>query len=129
LRWTDFDFLRVADSEDLSFRIKGTSDKITVLDFGKTDPLHLTRVNRVEQFQFGDGTVWDWQKTLQHFIDVYATAGNDTLYGFYDLDEADLHSTRGQATICSRAITAMTPMCLPAAMAMTPSLTAAATIR
>ena len=80
--WSDLTFIRVGDSQDLTFQITGTTDEVTIPDFTKTDPLGLTQPNRIEQFVFSDGTTWGWQEALQHFIDVYATAGNDTVYGF-----------------------------------------------
>jgi Ca2+-binding RTX toxin-like protein len=85
--WSDLTFIRVGDSQDLTFQITGTTDEVTIPDFTKTDPLGLTQPNRIEQFVFSDGTTWGWQEMLQHFIDVYATAGNDTLAGFSGLAE------------------------------------------
>jgi Ca2+-binding RTX toxin-like protein len=86
LQWSDFDYLRDGDSDTLTMRISGTSDQVTITSMLATDPFHLTAPNKIEQFQFADGTVWDTQKLLQHFIDVYATSGNDALYGFGGLD-------------------------------------------
>ena len=87
LTWADFDYLRDGASDTLTFRITGTTDQVTVRNMLLTDPFHLTAPNKIEQFQFGDGTVWDTQKMLQHFIDVYSTAGDDALYGFGGLDD------------------------------------------
>ncbi len=87
LTWADFDYLRDGASDTLTFRITGTTDQVTVHNMLLTDPFHLTAPNKIEQFQFGDGTVWDTQKVLQHFIDAYATAGNDALYGYDGLDD------------------------------------------
>ena len=85
--WSDLTFIRVGDSQDLTFQIAGTTDRVTIPDFTETDPLGFTQPNRIEQFVFSDGTIWGWQEALQHFIDVYATAGNDTLSGFGGLAE------------------------------------------
>ena len=84
LAWTDFDYIRNAGSDTLTMRITGTDDQVTMVDFLKS-VMGLVIYNRIEQIQFGDGAVWDYRQLLQHFVDAYATAGDDRLYGFKDM--------------------------------------------
>ena len=80
--WSDLTFIRLDNSQDLTFQITGSDSEVTIPDFTKTDPLGLTEPNRINEFVFSDGTTWGIQETLQHFIDVYTAMGNDTVAGF-----------------------------------------------
>ena len=90
LRWTDFDFERDGASDTLTMRITGTEDTITLVDFLERDPFGIIGYfNRIEDIEFGDGTLWSWAKLLQHYIDIEKTTGNDTIYGFHTADLLD----------------------------------------
>jgi Ca2+-binding RTX toxin-like protein len=81
LRWTDFDYLRDGASDTLTLQIKGTDDKVTLVDYLNELPF-IGYTNMIEKIAFGDGTTWTSLQLLQHFIDVSETAGNDNVYGF-----------------------------------------------
>ncbi|MEW6740894.1 MAG: calcium-binding protein [Nitrospirota bacterium] len=70
---------------DLVVRINDTTDKLTVRGFFKND----SPLNRIEQIQFMDGTIWDVNEmynrvALSSNIDdvIYGSPNNDTLRGF-----------------------------------------------
>lgn len=88
LRWSDFNFLRNASTDDLTLQVKGTSDAVVLTDFLEYYWL-IGYVNRLETIEFGDGTSWSWLKLLQHYVTIARTAGNDTIYGFHTADLID----------------------------------------
>ena len=68
----------VDNFNDLIIQIDGTSDVVTVTD------QFLNKRNGIEQITFDDGTVWD----VADFAAMASqgTAGDDTLYGYYGVD-------------------------------------------
>ena len=86
LRWTDFDYLRDGPSDTLTMQIKGTEDKVTLVDFLKSLPF-IGYINLLEQIHFGDGTTWSYLQLLQHYIDVAETTGNDNVFGFEGISD------------------------------------------
>ncbi len=81
LRWTDIEFLRDGDSDTLRLRVAGTEDEVILDDF-LYEILLVGYVNLIEEIEFGDGTVWDYLKLLQHYVDIARTDGDDEIYGF-----------------------------------------------
>ncbi|MFC1835941.1 calcium-binding protein [Thermodesulfobacteriota bacterium] len=66
---------------NLVLSIVATSDTVTVKDFFKND----STLNRVEQIQFMDGTVWTYDEMLS---EAFApTEGDDIIYGSPEDDE------------------------------------------
>ena len=88
LRWTDFDFLRDGPSDTLRLEVAGTADAVILEEFLKYEDF-IGYYNRIETLQFGDGTVWTWDKLLQHYVDLAGTDGDDTVYGFTVADRID----------------------------------------
>ncbi len=88
LRWTDFDYLREGASDNLTLQISGTTDGVVLTDFLRAEPF-LGFINRIEQFVFGDGTVWHFTQLLQHYVDTVRTDGDDIIYGFLTSDTLD----------------------------------------
>lgn len=86
IRWTDLDFLRDGPSDTLTMRIKGTDDQVTLTDLLKRIPI-IGYVNLIENIEFGDGTEWSVYKLLQHYVDIAATDGDDTIYGFNGISD------------------------------------------
>jgi Ca2+-binding RTX toxin-like protein len=88
LIWSDFDFVREADPDTLTLRVKGTNDAVTLQDFLEFLPF-IEFLNRIETLVFGDRTQWSWLELLQHFIDIARTTGNDRIHGFLTQDLID----------------------------------------
>ena len=78
LRWTDFDFLRDGPSDTLRLEVAGTADAVILEEFLKYADF-IGYYNRIETLQFGDGTVWTWDKLLQHYVDLAGTDGDLSL--------------------------------------------------
>jgi len=79
---------------NLVLSIINSSDSITVRDHFKND----STLNRIEQIQFMDGTLWDEAEIIAR---VYApTEGDDTIYGGPDVDV--LNGLGGNDTIFGR---------------------------
>jgi Ca2+-binding RTX toxin-like protein len=73
---------------DLVLTINGTTDKLTLKNWGEGDAYHI------EQMQFADGTVWNATQ-IQAMIPVpVGTAGDDTLYAWQG-DPATLYGLGG----------------------------------
>ncbi|WP_284438342.1 calcium-binding protein, partial [Thalassococcus arenae] len=89
LRWTDFVFEREGPSDTLTMRVENTDDGVILKDFLEYQAITFMWTNRIEQFVFGDGTVWSWTKLLQAFVDAAKTDGDDTIYGFLTSDLID----------------------------------------
>ncbi len=81
LRWTDFVFERDGNSATVTMRIEGSTDAV-VLDQAFASELLFGFRNLIERFEFADGTTWDFVKLAQHVVDLAATDGDDTVYGF-----------------------------------------------
>lgn len=81
LRWSDFDYIRNGASDDLTLRVKGTTDSIELLNQDTAIPM-LGKPDAIERLVFADGTIWSQPKLFQHFVDMAATTGGDTIYGF-----------------------------------------------
>ncbi|WP_299288283.1 tandem-95 repeat protein [uncultured Tateyamaria sp.] len=88
LRWSDFDFERDGAGDTLTLRVSGTGDAVIMTDF-LSSALFVGYINRIENIAFGDGTIWSWDKLLQHYVDIAATDGDDTVYGFSVADSID----------------------------------------
>ncbi|MEZ5840751.1 MAG: tandem-95 repeat protein [Hyphomicrobiales bacterium] len=82
IRWTDIEFLRDGASDTLTMRVAETGDEVTLVDYLLFEPLAIFFINRVEEIEFADGTVWSWLKLLQHYVDIAKTSGDDVIYGF-----------------------------------------------
>jgi len=79
---------------NLVLSIINSSDSLTVRDHFKND----STLNRIEQIQFMDGTVWDEAEIIAR---VYApTEGDDVIYGGPDVDA--LNGLGGNDTIFGR---------------------------
>jgi Ca2+-binding RTX toxin-like protein len=86
----DLVFTRVADGDDLTIGILGTSDTVTIEDqFGslQTSVFGQLWLDRIEVLQFVDGGQLDWNDIMDLTIAGSETSGDDTVYGF---DRADL---------------------------------------
>ena len=88
LRWSDFVFERDADSPTVSLRVKGTTDSL-ILQNQYRSQLILGFTDMIERLDFADGTSWDFAKLAQHYVDLAATDGDDTIYGFDISDRLD----------------------------------------
>ncbi len=66
-------FVKIGDN--LEITVKGTSDKIVILDFYKDIS------NQIEAINFSDGTVWDTEKIKNQPIVINGTVEDDVLFG------------------------------------------------
>ncbi|MFC1835198.1 calcium-binding protein, partial [Thermodesulfobacteriota bacterium] len=67
--------------DNFILKIDDTSDSVTVINFFKNDSI----LNRIEQIQFMDGTVWTY---LDMIRELFApTDGDDIIYDMMDLNE------------------------------------------
>jgi Ca2+-binding RTX toxin-like protein len=82
IRWSDIDFLRDGSSDDLTLRLKGTNDQVTMLNYLEYEGLTNSYFQRIESIEFGGKTTWDWLKLLAHYVAIAKTAGDDVIYGF-----------------------------------------------
>ncbi|MEM7683452.1 MAG: calcium-binding protein, partial [Pseudomonadota bacterium] len=86
LRWTDFTYLRDGPGDTLTLQVTGTEDELILTDF--LEEIFLVGyINLIEEFAFADGTVWDYLKLLQHYVDIAKTDGNDLIYGFETIND------------------------------------------
>lgn len=82
-------------SSDLVLKRKNRTDTITVQNyFNFTDAEHKYQV---EEIQFADGTIWDFQTIWRQFMAIKATTGADTLFGTVRSDV--IHGLAGNDTI------------------------------
>ncbi|WP_270934250.1 calcium-binding protein, partial [Falsiroseomonas oryzae] len=81
LRWTDIAFLRDGSSDTLRLQVAGTDDQLVLTDYLEYILL-VGYIHLVETIEFGDGTVWNHLKLLQHYVDIARTDAADTIYGF-----------------------------------------------
>jgi len=88
LRWTDFTYERDGATDTLTLRIGDTDDAVVLTDYLKTAPFR-GYINLLEKIEFADGTVWDFTKLLQHYVNIAKTTGDDTIYGFSVADIVD----------------------------------------
>lgn len=70
----------------------GVSDQITIRDYFSSDIGY-----RVEQFEFGDGVIWD-EATIKANVLTYGTSGNDTIAGYTDGDNR-IYGLEGNDTL------------------------------
>jgi Ca2+-binding RTX toxin-like protein len=82
IRWTDIEFLRNGRDDDLTLKVRGTNDAVTIEDFMSYLPIFLCYPYRIETLEFGGGVNWDWLKLVQHYVAIAKTAGDDEVYGF-----------------------------------------------
>ncbi len=82
IRWTDIEFLRNGRDDDLTLKVRGTDDAVTIEDFMEYLTLFFCYPFRIETLEFGGGVKWDWLKLLQHYVAIAKTAGDDEVYGF-----------------------------------------------
>jgi len=75
------------NGDDIVFRIKGTSDQVTVYDWLMYVPYQL------EEIKFGDGVVLSAQEVMDLSADIYGTPGNDSITGSNTLDR--IHGEAG----------------------------------
>ncbi len=87
----DVTFLRDANG-DLEVAITGATDKLTVVgqfDFVDTGPFGIQAFDMIESFEFADGTAVTWQTVMEQAVANQASAGDDTIHGFYFGDRLD----------------------------------------
>ena len=85
LRWSDFIFRRDGQSATIILEVAETGETLTLEDQFRNFPF-TGFTNQIEEFQFADGTTWDWVRLAQHVIDLAATDQDDIIYGF-DIDD------------------------------------------
>ena len=86
LRWTDFDFLRDGPGDTLTLQVTGTEDRVILTDY--LEEIFLVGyLNLIEDIEFADGTVWNYLKLLQHYVDIAKTDGDDLIYGFETIND------------------------------------------
>jgi Ca2+-binding RTX toxin-like protein len=79
---SDVTFSKVGNSDDLQIAINGTTDSLTVVgQFNVSVGLNLA-LDRIEEFDFADGTVLSWEDVILRMDAAAGTDGNDTIYGF-----------------------------------------------
>ncbi len=88
LRWTDFDFIRDGASDTVELRVTGTNEGVILRDMFLTGPFQ-GYINLIDEYEFGDGTIWDYAKLAQHFLDITSTDGADVVYGWGVADTLD----------------------------------------
>ncbi|MEO8024744.1 MAG: calcium-binding protein [Polaromonas sp.] len=71
------DVTPVRSGLDLIFKVAGGTDQITVKNWFNDS----TRYYQIEQIRFDDGTVWTNSQVNTRALEVFGTAGNDTLSG------------------------------------------------
>jgi trimeric autotransporter adhesin len=81
---TDVDVSRGV-GEAITLSIRGTSDSLTILQDYDYD-LFANRANEVEWVEFANGTKWLSAELRARAMASQATAGNDTVRGFYSAD-------------------------------------------
>ncbi len=86
---SDVVLTRTEFSDDLQISLVGDAATLTIEDqfeaiqsgaFG----FHWT--DRIESFEFDDGTIWGWQDIIDTMLAQASTSGNDTIYGFHVQD-------------------------------------------
>jgi len=90
---SDVELTRSGD--DMVFRIRGTSDQVTVQQW-MAGPEY-----QVEGVEFGDGVVLTAQEVTDSTVDIYGTSGDDVLYGSLITDR--LHGYGGDDTLYGNA--------------------------
>jgi Ca2+-binding RTX toxin-like protein len=91
---SDVRFSRPAGSNDILVEIIGTSDSIHIRDqyvVVETGPFGAQEFDRVERFEWIDGTVISWQALHQKIIDEAGTNGNDAIVGTHFDDTINGH--------------------------------------
>jgi len=73
---TPADIIAERSFDDLTLRILGTDDRLTVKDYFR----NYGSTNLIERIQFADGTVWDVREIYHRTI--LPTEGDDVLYGW-----------------------------------------------
>jgi Ca2+-binding RTX toxin-like protein len=85
IKTTDITFQRLSKADDLTIKIAGQTNFITVkdqFDAVKLDLFNLLGIawfDRIEKFEFADGTVQTWEDVLR--IITKGDAGNNSIYG------------------------------------------------
>lgn len=85
-------FNRAGNSLDLTISIDGTTDTLTILDqFDAfySGPFGLQWFDRIESFQFDDGSSMDWSEVVDALLDDLSTDGDDIIYGVARDDRLD----------------------------------------
>ena len=89
----DVTFSRLGENPDLHISIAGTDDAITIVGQFKANKLDLFDIlgiawfDRIETFEFSDGTVVDWEEVLN--IVIQGDDGDNIIYGAYYADTLD----------------------------------------
>src|SRR5262249_15767009 len=80
----DVRFTRPVGTNDMLVEIIGTTDSVRILnqyDANETGPFGVQGFDRLDRFEWSDGTVVSWQALHQRIIDEAGTAGADTIAG------------------------------------------------
>ncbi|MGZ7086659.1 MAG: calcium-binding protein, partial [Ilumatobacteraceae bacterium] len=84
----DLQFFRDGNSNDLNIFIKGTTDELAILgQFAVYYNLWNSETNRIELFEFSDGTSLSWENVIQT-MDAQGW-GQPAIYGFSYADTLD----------------------------------------
>ncbi len=77
-------FDRAGDSLNLTVSIEGHTDTLTIIDqFDSfySGPFGLQWLDRIESFQFSDGSSMDWSEVVDALLEDLSTDGDDVIYG------------------------------------------------
>ncbi len=85
ISWADVNFLRDGGSDTLVLELIDSGDRVTLADQEEYE-LFVGFINLIEVINWGDGTRWGYTQLFQHFVNIAATAGDDTIYGFHTSD-------------------------------------------
>ena len=87
-------FARTGGNDDLIVKLDDGAT-VTLQDFayasnlGNTDDLLWSLDDRIESFEFTDGTSWTWQEAMVRYMSDAKTDGDDNIYGFFHADTLD----------------------------------------
>lgn len=80
-------FSRVGSSADLLITLSDGSTALIKGQFSLTVGIGIYEFNRIERFEFDDGSVLGWADVVDRLLAQYASAGDDELWGFEVLDD------------------------------------------
>ncbi|WP_255536362.1 calcium-binding protein [Pacificimonas pallii] len=92
VRLDDLEFVRNGPSDDLTIRLTGTDDELTIIDqfeAAYTGPLGKQWLDRIEFLSFETGRTLDWQSLMTKMVADAKTEGDDEIYGFDVTDRLD----------------------------------------
>jgi len=88
----DITFARDGATLDLLVSINGTTDQVRLKNqyyVLETGVFGAQPFDRVDRFEWADGTVKTWAQVSQQVIDAMKTAGDDTILGSHEADRID----------------------------------------